>query len=297
MKIFGFFIWVVIYSFFYELLIEKSNDIDFYMLGLDLYVDSLESNFDFSLFYLTDSLFYHGIYLLSKVLFIKGENILLYFGLILSICKLLIFKFKYKQDSNLFILLYLLNFFYLFEINQLRESLVVTIYLFLSLFNFRYIPLIGLTFFHKSAFLLLLTKHVINFKIFLIILFTIYISFGFIQTFLSNKWTSGNEELNVLTINTFIYVIYFSSIYIFKCFDLNKEYLLLIVIAFLSFFLLKSISSIIAIRIYELGLFFIMLSFPRRIILNKNNIWFFISWVIFSIYNIVFISNKYFVFN
>lgn len=296
MKILSFFTWVIVYSFLFVLLIEKSNDIDFYITGLNLYIDSLESNFDFSLFYLTDSLFYHCIYLLSKVLFVKGENIIFSLGLILGICKLLIFKVKFKQNSNLIILLYLLNFFYLFEINQLRESLVVTIFLFLSLFNFGFIPLIGLTFFHKSAFLLLLSKDFIKSKMFFIFLFTIYLTFGFIQPFLNNKWTNGNEDLNLLTINTFIYVIYFLSIYVLKSVDLNKEYLYLVLAAFLSFFILKSISSIIAIRIYELGLFFIMLSFPRRVILNRNNIWFFISWGIFSTYNIIFLLNKYFVF-
>ena len=61
------------------------------------------------------------INILSKITTADGEFILKYLGLFLAIIKLIFFKIKFNKSFNLISFLYLLNFFYLFDINHLKH--------------------------------------------------------------------------------------------------------------------------------------------------------------------------------
>ena len=293
MQIIKFGLWAFIFFIVFLMLIDKSNDLDFYKLGYDQIFNNSISDVDLFYFYLTDSFFFYFIKAFSFILNIEGEFIITYLGFFLGICKLIAFQIRFKNFAGLIIFLYLINFFYLFEINQLRESLVISIFLFLPLITFSFLPILILTFFHKSAFIFFLAKQKLNFKIIILLFVSVLCLFFFIKPFFDNKWVDSNDSLNVLTINLLMYLTYFYVKVFTKNNFLNEQYFILICFSFLSFFLLKSISTVISIRIYELGIFFILLSFPPKLTLTKSNIYFYISWIFFSVYNFYFIFNKY----
>jgi hypothetical protein len=293
MQIIKFGLWAFIFFIVFLMLIDKSNDLDFYKLGYDQIFNNSISDLDLFYFYLTDSFFFYFIKAFSFILNIEGEFIITYFGFFLGICKLIAFQIRFKNFASLIIFLYLINFFYLFEINQLRESLVISIFLFLPLITFSFLPILILTFFHKSAFIFFLAKQKLNFKIIILLFVSVLFLFFFIKPFFDNKWVDSNDSLNVLTINLLMYLTYFYVKVFTKNNFLNEQYFILICFSFLSFFLFKSISTVISIRIYELGIFFILLSFPPKLTLTKSNIYFYISWIFFSVYNFYFIFNKY----
>ena len=293
MKFLNYILWVVIFFIFYKILIIKSNDLESYNNGLALYNESKFQDFNLVFFYFTDNLFFYFINILSKITRIDGEFILKYLGLFLAIIKLFFFKIKFNKSFNLISFLYLFNFFYLFDINQLRESLVITIFLLIILFRTQSnLHIILLSFFHKSAFILFILNLKISFKNIIYIIFIILIFFN-IYLAIDYKWLNSIESLNFFTFNTLIYFIYFYSIYFQSKPDISTKYLYLILFTFFFFVIFRSYTTILAIRLYELGLFFILLSSPQKIKLTSNTIYFYLGFFIFSIYNFIFLYIKY----
>lgn len=293
MKFLNYILWVIIFFIFYKILIIKSNDLESYNNGLALYNESKFQDFNLVFFYFTDNLFFYFINILSKITRIDGEFILKYLGLFLAIIKLFFFKIKFNKSFNLISFLYLLNFFYLFDINQLRESLVITIFLLIILFRTQSnLHIILLSFFHKSAFILFILNLKISFKNIIYIIFIILIFFN-IYLAIDYKWLNSIESLNFFTFNTLIYFIYFYSIYFQSKPDISTKYLYLILFTFFFFVIFRSYTTILAIRLYELGLFFILLSSPQKIKLTSNTIYFYLGFFIFSIYNFIFLYIKY----
>lgn len=293
LKFLNYILWFVIFSIFYQILIIKSNDLESYNYGLVLYNESIFQDFNFVLFYFTDNLFFSFINILCKITKADGEFILKYLGLFLAIIKLFFFKIKFSKSFNLVSFLYLLNFFYLFDINQLRESLVITIFLLILLIRTpSNLHIILLSFFHKSAFILFILNLEISFKNIIYIFFFLLIFFN-IYLFIDSKWLNSVDSLNFFTFNTLIYFIYFYSIYFQKKPEISKNYLYLILFTFFFFIFFRTYSTILAIRLYELGLFFILLSAPKKTIFTSDTIYFYLGFFIFSTYNFIFLLYKY----
>jgi len=293
LKLLNYILWVIIFFIFYKILIIKSNDLESYYNGLAIYNESKFQDFNLVFFYFTDNLFFYFINILSKITTIDGEFILKYLGFFLAIIKLLFFKIKFNKSFNLISFLYLLNFFYLFDINQLRESLVITIFLLIILFRTQSnLHIILLSFFHKSAFILFILNLKISFKNIIYIIFIILIFFN-IYLAIDYKWLNSIESLNFYTFNTLIYFIYFYSIYFQNKPEISTKYLYLILFTFFFFLIFRTYTTILAIRLYELGLFFILLSSPQKIKFTSNTIYFYLGFFIFSIYNFIFLYIKY----
>jgi hypothetical protein len=293
LKFLNYIFWIIIYFIFYKILILKSNDLESYYNGLALYNESKFQDFNLVFFYFTDNLFFYFINILSKITRIDGEFILKYLGLFLAIIKLFFFKIKFNKSFNLISFLYLINFFYLFDVNQLRESLVITIFLLIILFRTHSnLHIILLSFFHKSAFILFILNSKISFKnIFYFIIITLI--FLNIYLALEYKWLNTIESLNFFTFNTLIYFFYFYTIYFQKKPEISTKYLYLILFTFFFFVFFRTYTTILAIRLYELGLFFILLSSPQKIKFTSNTIYFYLGFFIFSIYNFIFLYIKY----
>jgi len=272
-------------------LISKSHDLDFYFLGVDEYAGI--SDFNLLNFYLLDGLFYAIILFINKSTAISTENIFNIFGYVLSISKLFYFKKVFKKNFNEVAAFYLVNFFYLFEINQIRESLALSLFLLLTLINFQnFFVKLFLTFLHKSAFLFFIIGQKLNLKTIKIALIVLPVAYVLLNNFLF-KWNNSENELNILTMNTFLYLTYFSSIIFQKTKVIGVRYLSTIVACFFIFFIFRLSLPIIAIRFYELGLFFVFLSIPASKIISKATIIYYFGLFGFSIFNLLLLIKKY----
>ena len=291
----------------------KSNDIDSYLLGYEIFLNT-EAIFDkgvwvnpyadFNLFYfyVKDHAFFNIIHFLKEKTGLSIRDAFYFYSLIILSLIIVIFSTLTFRKFILITSLYFINFFYLFNINQLRQSLIILVilfFLFIKKINWPIVTSIIFSFFHKSGlsislFAIKKIKNIIFFifSFFLFFLFLNYLSY-------SVKWVLDNDSsINIFGFNTFLYLLLlyylFKNNYLLNLNDRLSYFLRNIILISFTFYIgFSFLSPIISIRFSELGIFFGSFLFLNGKIFSKNKWPIILVYLSLSIFNLSFLITKY----
>ena len=305
------FFFLIILSLSIPYLMHGSNDLENYLINYEIfdtiYPDYNNLNFkttiqDFDLktFYLGDSLFYFCISVIKWVLKIDTNDAFIIFSVLSSFIILFIFSSLPFHKFIFASIFYLINYLYLFNINQLRECIVVIIisnYIFRKNENkLNIFVILTLSFIHKSAFVFFF----FNFRVFKFIILILFLLFLLMKISPEEiKWfTDFDQKSNVYGLNTFIYLCLL--IYLInnrKLLVNNPIFVNLKLYLFFSFFIFLLLSNripTIGIRIAELGIFFGFFLLLIGNLRDVRKLYLYIPYFVLSLYNIYFLTFKYF---
>ena len=249
-----------------------SNDLENYIINYEIY-DSLYpdfdiwnyldlyQSFDLKIFYIQDSLFYFFISVLKLTLNTSIADTYVVFAILCSYMMLVIFSTLPLKKFLITTIFYLINFLYLFNINQLRESLIVVVVSYIIIqrksLEISNVKILLLSFLHKSSFIFFFY----NFRLFRYIIPFLLSLFLFSKISINEiKWlTDFDQRSNVFGLNSFLYICLVGYFFLnkgnLKNTPLYNNLQFLIPIIFILFLYLSDRIPTIGIRLAELGIY------------------------------------------